>query len=252
MGLSFVDAHCHLHSPWFIDDIGDVIKRALDKGVNKIVNCSSDPSSFQEVIASNDYDQISITLGLQPTLSNKFTDASALEDIEGLEKLVVGIGEVGLDYYWIKDESLRKRQEELFISAIQLSNETNLPVIVHSRKAETECLEILEKHARTPVLLHSFDGNLKEITTALDLGYMITVPTIVTRRKNRKKVTVRSGLDNIMIETDSPFCTTSEEIKRNEPSYIPVAAEYMAKILEVDIAEVADVTTKNAEKFYQI
>jgi TatD DNase family protein len=188
---------------------------------------------------------------MQPTLADKHLKADPIREYLDDEKLVA-IGEVGLDYYWVKEETLRAKQELLFISAIDLANEVKLPLVIHSRKAESECLDLLEQHAQVPVLLHSFDGNLKQINRALDLGYLISVPTNVTRRKNRRKVTVRAGIDNIVLETDAPFCQPREEIERNEPQYIPLAAQYMAKLLELELDEFSSVTSKNTEQFYKI
>lgn len=249
--MYLIDAHCHLHEPWFKDDLQQVINEAKEKSVEKLVNCASDPRSFDQVKASSAFGGVWYTLGMQPTLADKHLHVDPIRPFLDDPKLVA-IGEVGLDYYWVKDEKLRAKQELLFISAIDLANEAELPLVIHSRKAESECLDLLEKHAQVPVLLHSFDGNLKQINRALDLGYLISVPTNVTRRKNRRKVTVRAGIDHIVVETDAPFCQPREEIERNEPQYIPLAARYMADLLELEIDEFASITTENAEEFYKI
>lgn len=248
-----IDSHAHLHLPWFkLDELDVIINRASEHGVTSIINCSSHPKSFDQVLQSTRHAEIAATLGIQPTYVKEYPDANPLRQIEDLHKKIVAIGEVGLDYYWVKEEKERELQQVLFRDCIELATELDLPLVIHSRKAETPSLDMLEKYATTPVLLHSFDGNLKEIERANDLGYKITIPTIVTRRKNRRKVAVRAGLDNILLETDSPFCTVDESIERNEPMYISTAASYLASLFETDLDTVAKVTTSNSKAFHSI
>jgi len=248
--MEWIDAHCHLHSPWFLA-IDDVLEASRKGGVRAIVNCSSEPKTFHEVEKFSENDGVYHTLGLQPTLAGNYKNQDFFDLFQPyIGECLKGIGEVGLDYYWVKDEKERKIQRDVFEKIIKTTNELNLPIVIHSRKAESDCLDLLEKFADTPVLLHSFDGNLKETTRAVDLGYMISVPTNVTIRKNRRKTVKRAGLDRILLETDSPFCVPSEDIKRNDPSNIPIAGKYIAKLLEIDVEEVSRVTTENASKFY--
>ncbi len=250
--MKWVDSHCHLHKPWF-KKLDDVIERSAQVGVELIVNCASDPKSFQEVVEKSSADPVYHTLGIQPTLANKFVNEDMVKFFEPfMDKKMLAIGEVGLDYYWVKDAKDQERQRELFTNIIKASNELNLPLVIHSRKAESDCLDLLEKHAQTPVLVHSFDGNLVETKRAVDLGYTISVPTNVTIRKNRRKVVKRAGLENIVLETDSPFCAPDKSIERNDPSTIPTAGKYIAKLLEIDVEEVAEVTTRNAKNFYSV
>ncbi|MHA2248925.1 MAG: TatD family hydrolase [Candidatus Kariarchaeaceae archaeon] len=249
----FIDGHCHLHEPWFDNEsIPSLILKAKENNVRKLVNCSSDPSSFDQVIRSSKYKEITITLGLQPTLAKDLISSEPLQYQldKGVE--IHAIGEVGLDYYWVQDDKLRIKQKLLFQSCIQLANEFQLPIVIHSRKAEAECLDVLEKYATTPVLLHSFEGNLKLINRAIDLNYLISIPTNVVIRKNRRKVALRAGLENIILETDAPFCPPALEIKPNTPATIPIAANKLAEIFDCSVEEVAKITTKNAENFYHI
>jgi len=246
-----IDSHCHLHQPWF-DDLSNVIKNAKQNNVTKIINCASDPQHYSQVIESSKYDEIFVTIGLQPTLAEQYSNSKIIENTIIQSDKIVGVGEVGLDYYWVTDPKIRELQKRLFIDCIGLANKLELPIITHTRKAESDSLDLLEKHAEVPVLLHSFDGNLKEVKRAMDLGYIISVPTIVTRRKNRRKTAIRAGLDNIILESDSPFCTTSEDIKLNEPKYILDAAKYLSKLFEIDLKEISNITTFNSTKFHKI
>ncbi len=246
-----IDNHCHLHEPWF-NDLSNIISNAKENNVYKIINCASDPKNYSQVIDSSKHKEIFVTLGLQPTLADQYLNSIILEKAITQSTKTVGLGEIGLDYYWVKDEKTRGLQKQLFIDCINLANKLELPIISHTRKAESDSLDLLEKHAEVPVLLHSFDGNLEEVRRAMDLGYIISVPTIVTRRKNRRKTAIRAGLDNIILESDSPFCTTSEDIKLNEPKYVLEAAKYLSKLFEIDLTELTNITTSNSIKFHKI
>lgn len=252
----FVDSHCHLHNPWFKqDDIRSIVDNAKIVNVTKIVNCASDPSQFQFLLENFIENSLFVTLGMQPTLAEKHIDVeeiAKLLHISDNRNKIKAIGEVGLDYHWVKDQTLQKRQKVLFVSAIELANEYQIPLVIHSRKAESDCLEILEKYALTSVLLHSFEGNLEQINKSKDLGYLISIPTNVVIRRGRRKVAIRAELENITLETDSPYCGPSEDIFPNTPSNIPVAAQKLSEILETSISEIRLVTTRNAEKFYRL
>ncbi|MCH8906449.1 MAG: TatD family hydrolase [Candidatus Heimdallarchaeota archaeon] len=251
--MEFIDSHCHLHLPWFDNNkIKSVIKDARTNSVTHIVNCSSDPQSFKQVVESGSLSDISVTLGLQPTLANELTNADQIREVLERGTKIVAIGEVGLDYYWVKDDSKRLRQESLFQSAIELATEYKLPLVVHSRKAESRCLDVLEKFAHTPVLLHSFEGNLEEVNRSLDLGYLISIPTNVVIRKNRRKVAKRAGLENIVLETDSPFCAPSPDIKENTPKNIPIAAKKLCEVMDSELDDLSKVILKTTKQFYQI
>jgi len=251
--MEFIDAHCHLHKKWFDDEkIKQVIIKAKENNVTHIVNCASDPRAFDQVIKSENHSEISIHLGLQPTLAKSILNADLIRDKLDSGANISAIGEVGLDYYWVKDDIERRQQEILFIDCINLATEFDLPLVIHTRKAEVRGLELLEKYAQTPVLLHSFEGNLENVNRALDLGYIISIPTNVAIRKNRRKVATRAGIENIVLETDSPFCAPSKEIKENTPSTIPIAAAKLSQIMDINIEEIARITTDTAKSFYRI
>ncbi|MCY3413539.1 MAG: TatD family hydrolase [Candidatus Heimdallarchaeota archaeon] len=246
----FIDAHCHLVEPYFKQaDLGRIINEAAKVGVKKIVNCASDPAQYEQCLQSLEFENVSINLGIQPTIAGDVIGAEIL--VPYLDK-ISAIGEVGLDYHWVKQEKDRQRQEEVFIECIQLANEHDLPLVIHSRKAEKDCVSLLEQHADVPVLLHSFEGNLELIKLSLDSGYIISIPTNVVIRRNRRKVAQRAGIENIILETDSPYCAPSEEIFPNTPSTIPIAAEKIAELFEVPINELASITTNTAKRFFKI
>ncbi len=254
--MKFADSHAHLHPPEFTNNnLNQIVAEALEANVTTIVNCASFPKDYFFVRSSSSFDEVYFTLGIQPTIAqyHRGTDWEILfADILNEEVKFKGIGEVGLDYYWVKTEKERKIQQEVFKTLIETANSLNLNLIIHCRKAEEKTLELLEMLAEVPVLLHSFEGNLEACNKAKDLGYKVTVPTNVTIRKNRKKVVQRMGLENILLETDSPYCSPSPEIKINSPKTVPIAAQTVTKVLGATLEDVANVTTNNFTKFYKI
>ncbi len=246
-----VDAHAHLLPPWFEKHkIGAVIKRAKQNGVIGIVNSSSDPKTHDFGIeVAKTYSNVKIAIGLQPTIVSKKNYEILRKYIDKNRDTVIAIGEVGLDYYWVKEEDKREEQRQYFKKIIQYANETDLPLVIHSRNAETDCLELLED-AVVPVYLHSFEGNKDEIERAIGLGFYIGVPTAVGSRRNWRKVAQRTPLSHLLLETDSPFMPFKPDINPNEPLWIRDAAEYIANLKGIELDVLASKTTANAEKFF--
>ena len=164
---------------------------------------------------------------------------------------LVAIGEVGLDYHWIRDNFWKEKQKEIFIDFIELANTINKPLVIHSRKAETQCIDILESKAEVPVLMHCFAGNLEEARRIVDLDWSISIPTAVVNRKKHRKLARTVPLDNIVVETDSPFLSPIKG-EQNEPAYVKYAINEIAFLKETSFTDVDAITTRNAQEFYQI
>jgi TatD DNase family protein len=163
---------------------------------------------------------------------------------------IVAVGEVGLDYHWIKDDKSRKAQEPLFHMFIDLATELDMPIVIHSRKAEAEAVSILECNFGGDVLMHCFDGNIDVAQRIRDNGWYITLPANFTRYRNRKQAAKLLQLEHIMLETDGPYLSPTG--KRNEPANISLGCEALAELLELPPEDVAETTTQNALDFYQI
>ena len=138
----------------------------------------------------------------------------------------------------------------------QLANDQNLPLVVHSRKAEDDCLNILEKEATVPVLMHGMEANDQQIQRLIDLHYFITIPTSVCNRKKYKKIAIKTPLEHILLETDSPFQLpfnppAGERVK-NTPVNINLSAKRIAEVKELSLTEVASTTTKTTKTFFNI
>ena len=164
---------------------------------------------------------------------------------------IVAIGEVGLDYHWISEPNWREKQQNTFRRFIELANTLNKPLVIHSRKAESDCINILERFAKVPVLMHCFAGNMSETERVIDLDWMISIPTAVVNRKKHRKIARKAPLEHVVVETDSPFLSPVPR-KRNEPANIKYAIEELAKLKSTSFEEVDKSTTQNTNRFFNI
>jgi TatD DNase family protein len=192
------------------------------------------------------------TIGLHPVDALKLKDRQIDDHVEFIRKnreSIVGIGEVGLDYYYVKDPLKIKRTKEIFARFIELSKELNLPVIVHSRDATAEAIKILNDHDAKKILLHCF-GEHKMIEIVKENNFSITLPPIIATSKNHRKIAKRLPIELIMTETDSPWF--GGEGKRGLPTNVKIVIEKIAKERGMNFEDVDRITTENARKFYNI
>lgn len=249
----FIDSHCHLS----IDDyenIDKVIKDAYDNNVKYLVVSGYDKKSIKEVIEiSKKYENVYLTLGFHPSEADITTD----NDLEELNKIilstdkVVGIGEIGLDYYWVKEN--KDKQKELFKKQIALAKELNLPIVVHSREAFQDTYDIL-KETKHRGVIHCFSGNKENAKMYSSLGYYFGIGGVLTFKNSNLKETVKEiPLDRILYETDSPYLApTPHRGEQNEPKYIPLIAEELSKILEKTSEEINEKILKNTVEIFNI
>jgi len=272
-----VDTHAHLDFPQFDNNRDDVIKRASDKNII-IIHSGLGVSRIKKAVElTRKYNNIYATLGLHPAsckldfykhkhLNNnsydilrlhpgKFFDNLVNETINEIRKnknneKVIGIGEVGLDYHWVKEKELRNIQHKSFEKFIQLSNEIKLPLLVHSRNAEKDCIKILKEHNKKAIL-HCFSGTIELAQKAISFGCLISVTTTLVNSLYRQKMVSELPLEKIVLETDAPYLSPFPN-KRNEPINIKLTAQKIAEIKDIDFETVADITTKNVEKFFAV
>ena len=252
----FVDTHSHID---MIEEIAleEIIKSANQSGVKKIIIPSADEDSFEPIIEiCEQYENVFCMLGVFPEEVKKWTDKTS-EKILALaknNKKVVGIGEIGLDYYW--DTSFTDLQKEVFIRQIELANELNLPIAVHDREAHKDTFDIITKYNKcSDVLLHCFSGSVEFARECVKAGFYLALGGVVTFKnaKKMKDVAIDIPLERLMLETDAPYLTpVPYRGKTNQPKYIPLIAQEIANLREISIEEVAVQTTKNAEKVFKI
>lgn len=248
-----IDTHCHLDFPEFNRDRDEVIIQAAEHGVDRLINIGTDAktSRFSFSLA-NSYENIFCAIGVHPHDSKTLTPEFLAEMATMAEnKKVIGIGEIGLDYF--RDLSPRPMQKEAFISQLELAISLNLPVVIHVREAMDDAIKIVEKCAgRVRGVFHCFPGTTDQARQVIDLGFHISVNGIMTY-KNAKmaRLAAEVELERILIETDCPFLTpVPHRGKRNVPAYVKIVCAKLAEVRGMDTAEVDKITTRNAEKLF--
>ena len=258
--ISLWDAHAHIQSPWFTsEEIDQLVTNASAKSIEGIINVISSPTDrdyHEGINLAKKYQMVHTNFGLQPTEATVENFAIFQEAVTNFRNSICAIGEVGLDYYWVKDPVIHELQKNIFKETIRVANDQNLPLVVHSRKAEDDCLNILEKEATVPVLMHGMEANDQQIQRLIDLHYFITIPTSVCNRKKYKKIAIKTPLEIILLETDSPFqlpfnSPAGEKVK-NTPVNINLSAQRIADVKEISLSEVAMATTKTTKAFFRV
>ncbi len=246
-----VDSHCHLDFSDFGVEAADVITRAKSAGVGVMQTICTKLTEFPNVLkVAESYDDIYASVGVHPHEAEpegNFTES----DLHKLtqHKKVIGIGETGLDYYY--EHSQKEPQKISFLKHIHVAQETELPLIIHTRDAEEDTLEILTAEMQKKKftgLLHCFTGTQKLADAALELGLYISISGIVTF-KNAVDLqnTVRTiPLERLIIETDAPYLApVPMRGKRNEPAYLTHTAQFIAKLRGITVEDLAEATTQN-------
>ncbi len=244
------DTHAHIDS---FDDIKlkEVIKRAKEAGIEKIVNPSAEPSNFERILKiSEENDFVYAALGVHPEETDKFKDDS-IELIRNLSKhkKVVAIGEIGLDYYWTTET--KEQQKKIFKLQTELAKELNLPLIIHDREAHEDTFNILKsaKLGDIKVIMHCFSGSREFMKQCVKEGWYIALGGVVTFKNSvkAKEVAVDVPIEKLLLETDCPYLApVPYRGKENEPSYILETAKCIAELRGISFEELECQTTKNA------
>lgn len=250
--IYLIDTHAHLD----MLDTDLAVKTAKEYGVEKIIIPCADPKNLQIVhdIAGK-YENVYALLGVHPSDIADWND-SLLDFTEQLcqSKKVVGIGEIGLDYYYEKESA--KQQQEIFIKQIKLANKLNLPVAIHDREAHKDTFDILKEYNKnSKVVLHCYSGSVEFADLGLKEGWYFALGGIVTFKNavKVKEVAKHIPLERLMLETDSPYLApTPHRGETNQPAYVKFVAEEIAKLREISFEEVAKTTSENAERFFGI
>lgn len=241
-----IDTHCHIFKQYY-EDIDEVVKNM--NGNIMIVSGTNDIDNLEVLELCNRYPNVYGTLGIHPTEVSKMTENSfkIIEDNLNNSK-IVGIGEIGLDYYWEKDN--KDIQKEVFIKQIELAKKYNKPIVVHTRDSINDVYEILKTHGKDlKIDIHCFSSSLEMANNFIKLGCKLGIGGVLTFKNNSKlKEIIKSiDLENIMLETDSPYLTPEPNRgKRNEPYNVYYVAKCIAEIKEISVENVLDITSKTA------
>ncbi len=252
-----IDTHSHIYSEEFTDDLDETVKRSFENEVRKIILPNIDSSSVKKMLDLTDqYPQICYPLmGLHPTSVNEDYE----EELELIEfwlkkRKFYGIGEIGIDLYW--DKTFIKEQTEAFRRQIQLAKKYQLPVVIHVRDSFNEVYAVLveEDGKNLSGVFHSFTGTLEQARLVTEMGFKLGINGIVTfKNSGLDQIVAKIDPSHILLETDAPYLTPVPfRGKRNESSYLIYVARKIAEIHQLSVAELARITTANAEKLFGI
>ena len=252
-----IDTHCHIDFEDFDSDREEVIKRAKDKLDHVIVSGYSNESNMKVLQLSKEYEGfIYPTFGFHPVSSQNATEEDlkiAHENIRNHLDDILAIGEVGMDYYYVTDKTLRERQQEIFRNFLELANEYKVPIVMHVRDCEKKAVNIIEDYDNIPYFVfHCYGGSLKTAKRIMnrDDSYM-SFSTMLCYSKHHQDLIEKIDLDYVLTETDSPYLAMTKE-ERNEPANVVNAVHKIAEIKNMDVSTVDEITTNNARKIFKI
>jgi len=252
----FIDSHAHIDGHKFDADREEVIQRAHSAGVSVILNVGTgDPHSGaleRAVELGKAQESIYTAIGTHPHDARLYDDAAEAK-IKNLinNEHVIAWGEIGLDFHY--DNSPRDVQVEVFKRQLRAARECDLPVVIHTREAESETIEILRNEYDGSGVFHCFSGSMDLAQRAIEIGFMISFSGIITFKKAEelRAVAKQVPLDRLLIETDCPYLTPIPyRGKRNEPAYVVEVARCLSMLHSVDIEKLARVTTENFNRFF--
>jgi len=259
-----IDAHCHLEH---MEDPDDVIYHAKKTGMSAIVTSIADIKDREKVIAlkKKHPDFVFICLGFHPEIMGKY-NANDIEEyinfIRQNKKWISAIGEVGTDYNWLPKSEDQARSQIIFEKFIELSKELNLPLVIHSRNGRdniegsndgiADAIEILKNNRCRDVMMHCFSGNETQLKTCLEQGWTISFATVLVKSFKHQRLAKQTPLDQMVLETDSPWLDPDSRELVNRPWKIERSAEILATLLNIDKDEILRITEKNARRFFRM
>jgi TatD DNase family protein len=253
--MLLIDTHTHLYLEEFDTDRNEMVERAIDSGVQKMLLPNIDSGSINGLMSlcKTFPENCLPMMGLHPTsVKENFEEELKIVD-EWLErKKFIAIGETGIDLYW--DKTHQNEQEIAFIHQINLAKKNKLPIVIHSRNSFDELFTVLEEHNSPDLtgVFHCFSGNLDQAEKIIEMGFYLGIGGVITfKNSGLDKVIDELALDRIILETDAPFLAPVPfRGKRNESAYIKIVAEKIAEIKNVNLESVAEITSANAAHLF--
>lgn len=249
-----IDTHMHIYDDRYNDSRDEIVKKSLELGVGKMIASGVNyDTSLKCLELSKKYESVYATVGLYPEEVKDYQgDLDWIKELVKNNKKIVGIGEIGLDYYW--DDSFKDKQKEYFIKQIRIANELGLPIVVHSRNAIQDTFDILKENP-TRGVIHCYGGSLEMAREFIKLGYFLGIGGVVTFKnaKEIKRVVKEIDINYLLSETDSPYLTPHPyRGETNIPGYTKYVIEEIAKIKEMDVNEVEKILENNAKRLFNI
>lgn len=248
----FTDSHCHLYDEYY-EDIDNIIKLSLENSVYRFINNGCDSKSNIEVLEKiNKYSNMYGALGIHPEYVDKYN----LEDIKFIEnnlsnEKIIAIGEIGLDYYYTKEN--KNEQIKLLEMQLELAEKYNIPVIIHSRDATEDTINILKKY-KVKGIIHSFSGSLETAKEYIKMGYLLGVNGVITfKNAHIKEVIKEIPLEYLVLETDSPYLTPVPfRGKQNNPCHILDIAKFICELKDISLEELSNITENNLNNMFNL
>jgi TatD DNase family protein len=251
--MYFIDTHTHIYLPAF-DDKEAMMQRARDANVEVAIMPAIDSTTHKAMIeVESTYENCYSMIGLHPCSVNQGYKQELDVVKEYLERRkFIAIGEIGLDFYW--DKTFVEEQYEAFHQQIEIALQQHLPIVIHSRNAIDECIEVAKQHPSIRGVFHCFSGNEEQAKKIIDLGFMLGIGGVVTfKNAGLDKVIEKIGLSYVILETDAPYLApVPYRGKRNEPAYIKLIAEKLSALCNKPLEQIGELTTENARKLFNL
>lgn len=255
--MLFVDTHTHIYDRDFDADRTEVVQRALDNGVGVMLLPNVDASTMAPMMETHEQfpECTRVMMGLQPEeVKGDYKQVLAVMEKELEKDIFIGVGEVGLDFYW--DTTFEKEQIDAFETQLDWAKQLSLPLSIHCRNAFSFMARILEKHQDGGLhgVMHCFTGTEEEARVYLELGFHLGLGGVTTYKNCSVKDYLHNiPLDRIVLETDAPYLSpVPHRGQRNEPAFLVDTAKKIAEIYEMSVEEIAETTTNNAKTLFGI
>jgi len=251
-----IDAHCHLESKEYANDLEQVIELCKKEGLKALVSVCAHPKDFDRSleIVEKYKNYVFLCASIHPEFIKEITAKQVDEYFDRLrenKKKLVAVGETGLDFWWVKEDSWREKQKELFVQHIELAKELKLPLVIHTRDVCEDVLKVLEQEDVKKSMLHMWGSKDKDhLKRIVENNYFVSVGPVIARSKERKKMVRDLPLENLMLETDSPWF--GENGERGLPTNVKIPCQKIAEVKNLDINLVSNATDKNAIEFFSL
>jgi TatD DNase family protein len=254
--MTLIDTHSHIYLPEFDADRATMLKRAENEGITRIMLPAIDSATHSaQVRLEEEHPGACISMmGLHPCSVRENYKEELRIAREWLDKRPFkAVGEIGLDFYW--DKTFIDQQYAAFHEQIEWALHFDIPISIHSRNATDECIAVVREHQKGKLkgVFHCFSGDIRQAREVIGLGFYLGIGGVVTfKNSGLDKVLETVGLDHVVLETDAPYLAPVPfRGKRNEPSYLRYIVDKLAEVKQVDMKEIAMITTQNAEKLFQ-
>ncbi len=261
----YVDVHAHLTHDKLREDVDTIVERARAQGLRAVICNGLDPASNRQVLElAERFDIVKPSLGIYPIdamaahitpeewvydfpAPSAFDVDAEIDFIASQAPNLIAVGEIGMDAYWLQTHQLE--QERVFRRLIEVAQAHDLPVIIHSRKTELRCFEILQEMKVEKADFHCFGGKLKLARRIADAGYYLSIPPVVVRAESFQRYAAKLPLESLLTETDCPYMGPERDAL-NEPSNVPIGVEAMAKARGIEVSAMQKAIAENYERLF--